>query len=61
MSNNRQNKNKKTTKHSDRIKCPMCGHVQKATVRDTMPFYTYIHTCKKCRYIITESDWEEEL
>jgi rubredoxin len=44
---------------SVKIKCPNCGHVQKSKIRKTLPFYTYIHECEKCKYVITESDWEE--
>ena len=50
--------NMKTEKHAE-IKCPQCGHVQKAKIRKTFPFYTYIHYCEKCNYVITESDWNE--
>jgi len=42
-----------------KIKCPECGQEQKAKVTKTFPFYTYIHNCKKCSYVITESDWDE--
>lgn len=42
-----------------KIKCPKCGHVQKAKIKKTFPFYIYIHYCEKCNYVITESDWEE--
>ena len=48
----------KTEKHAE-IKCPKCGYVQKAKIIKTFPFYTYIHYCEKCNYVITESDWEE--
>lgn len=46
----------KTTAES--IICPECGKVQKAKVKHTMPFDTYIHECKKCKYIIMESEWQ---
>jgi len=42
-----------------KIKCPQCGHVQDARVKKTLPFYTYIHICEKCNYVITESDFDE--
>jgi hypothetical protein len=29
-----------------------------ATVIHTVPFFTYIHNCNNCHYVITESDWE---
>ena len=41
------------------IICPECGSIELATIdTTTVPFYTYIHFCKKCEYIIMESDWE---
>mgnify|MGYP003658060963 CR=1 FL=1 len=39
------------------IKCPKCDTVQDAKVQHTTPFYTYIHTCKKCGYVIMESEF----
>ena len=48
----------KTEKHV-KIRCPICKHVQNARVRKTLPFYTYMHICKKCGYVITESEWDE--
>ena len=50
---------KKTKNKRVKIRCPKCGHVQKAWIEKTTPFYIYIHTCEKCRYTTTESDWEE--
>jgi C4-type Zn-finger protein len=44
--------------HTDIIKCPNCGEIQLAIVEHTIPFYSYIHKCTKCRYIIMESEWE---
>ena len=43
--------------HNEKIKCPECGRVQFAKVEHTFPFYTYIHTCKKCSHVIMESEW----
>jgi len=48
----------KTGKYVE-IRCPQCRHIQKARVRKTFPFYTYMHICKKCGYVITESEWDE--
>lgn len=48
----------KTEKYVE-IRCPQCGHIQKARVRKTLPFYTYVCICKKCGYVITESEWDE--
>lgn len=56
MSN--KNKKKKTRKHSDIIRCPRCGYVQRANIIRSIPFDTYIHVCVKCKYIITESEWD---
>jgi len=41
------------------IKCPECNEFQNAKVIHSEPFYTYIHTCIKCEYIIMESEWNE--
>lgn len=45
----------------ERIKCPMCDCVQDAEVvyLGWMPFPAYVHECKECRYMITESEWEK--
>ena len=45
----------KTT--TEKIICPECGKVQKAKIKHTRPFHTYIHECKKCKYNIMESEW----
>lgn len=45
--------------HKEIIKCPNCGHIREATAEMTKPFATYIHTCVKCGYVITESEWEK--
>jgi len=47
------------TEKNAKIKCPKCCYVQNAKIIKTFPFYTYIHYCKKCMYVITESDWDE--
>lgn len=55
-------KNKETSMtRSETIKCPNCGHVQKAQVtwKQGNPFPTYIHECVQCGYVIMESEWEE--
>ena len=44
--------------HEETIRCPECGKVQTAVVKHTVPFSTYIHTCKYCRHQIMESEWE---
>jgi len=48
----------KTKVHIDLIKCPSCDEIQLAVVEHTMPFYSYVHECVKCRYVIMESEWE---
>lgn len=44
--------------HSETIICPMCEELQEATVEHTIPWYSFVHECDKCGYIITESEWE---
>lgn len=44
--------------HTEKIRCPECGTVQEATVEHTVPFYSYVHHCEKCGFIIMESEWE---
>ena len=48
----KQSKNKIVT-----IICPACNQLQKAKINN-IPFATYIHKCKKCDYIIMESEWQ---
>jgi ribosomal protein L37AE/L43A len=48
-----------TMTHKVVIRCPNCIQLQNATVKHTEPFYTYIHECSNCKYVITESDWDE--
>ena len=45
------------TSHQETILCPECGSIENATVEHTEPWYTYIHNCKNCDFIIMESDW----
>lgn len=45
--------------HSEIIECPECNTNQSAIVEHTMPWWTYIHTCKKCGYLIMESEWNK--
>jgi len=39
------------------IICPNCGAIELATIEETIPFWTYIHDCTKCKFTIMESDW----
>lgn len=58
---NKNEKMKKSKKnHTEIIICPECGKKQRATVKHTIPFYSFVHYCKKCKHIITESDWINE-
>lgn len=45
--------------HKELIICPECQHQCNATVIHSVPFFTYIHHCEACNYVITESDWQE--
>lgn len=55
---NKNEKMKKSKKNNTEIiSCPECGKKQKAMVKQTIPFYSFVHYCKKCKHIITESDW----
>ena len=40
------------------IKCPECGHIQPAYIKETIIFDSYNHRCEQCDYLITESDWQ---
>jgi len=42
--------------HIEEIECPECGKREIATVKHTVPHYTYIHECA-CGYTIMESEW----
>lgn len=42
-----------------KIKCPQCGEIQEAYVKESFPFYDYTHKCEICGYWICESEWEE--
>jgi len=44
--------------HIESIVCPKCSHIEDATVDHTQPWYSYVHTCTACGYIIMESEWE---
>jgi hypothetical protein len=45
-------------KHTETIRCTECEKVQQAEVVHTFPWYTFVHTCEFCEYIIMESEWE---
>ena len=43
--------------HNETIVCPECNAIEHATVMHTVPWYSYVHECTKCGYIVMESDW----
>jgi predicted RNA-binding Zn-ribbon protein involved in translation (DUF1610 family) len=45
--------------HNEKIKCPECGKEQIGTVLHTSPWWSYVHHCEKCKYIIMESEWNK--
>jgi hypothetical protein len=44
--------------HLEIIRCPECNHLQIATIEHTAPWYSYVHECSNCKYVIMESEWE---
>lgn len=44
----------------DVIKCPECDTIQDAEIELGFIWATYIHTCKNCKYIIMESEWDSQ-
>lgn len=51
-------KSKQSKNKIEIIICPECNKLQKAKVEQIIPFPIYIHNCKKCNYIIMESEWQ---
>lgn len=47
-------------RETEKIICPNCGAVQLAEVvlYEGAPFWTYVHHCENCGYVILESEWE---
>lgn len=45
--------------HWEKIECPECSAVQWANVEHTLPWWSYVHECEKCDYVIMESEWNE--
>lgn len=45
--------------NSVRVRCPHCDRVQDAVEEYYKgdPFWTYIHICIQCKYVICESEW----
>lgn len=47
----------KIKSHLEKIRCPECKSIQVATVEHTIPFWSYVHECYRCNFIIMESEW----
>lgn len=45
--------------HKEKIQCPECDEIQEAVVEHTVIWNSYVHECKNCKYIITESEWNK--
>ena len=45
--------------HYERIICPECDKVETGKVEHTDPWWSYVHTCSCCGYVIMESEWEK--
>ena len=45
--------------HIEQIECPQCKTIQNATVEHLPPFWSYVHHCEKCKYVIMESEWQK--
>jgi len=45
--------------HIEQIECPKCKTIQNATVEHLPPFWSYVHHCEKCKYVIMESEWQK--
>ena len=44
---------------TEKIVCPNCGKTQLAEVGVNPIWNVYVHECKKCKYIIMESEWDK--
>jgi hypothetical protein len=49
----------KVTTQVEYVRCPECDTEQDARVEHTVPFFTYLHTCVSCGYLIMESEWHK--
>jgi hypothetical protein len=47
-----------TESHEEQIICPECENEQTAVVEHTIPWFSYVHVCKFCDYVIMESEWQ---
>ena len=50
--------NVKPEEHTEIIICPNCHNRQTAKVAHTQPFWSYVHECDVCDFIIGESEWD---
>lgn len=46
-------------KHTNLIECPECKRIQTAQIELTYPWFSYVHECTQCKYIIMESEWNK--
>lgn len=46
-------------KHTNLIECPECKRIQKAQIELTYPWFSFVHKCTRCKYIIMESEWNK--
>lgn len=45
--------------HMETIWCPQCETEQDAQVEETAPWWTFLHNCEECGYLIMESEWNK--
>lgn len=45
--------------HAEKIICPECQLIQTAIVEHTFPWWSYVHNCFGCKYVIMESEWQK--
>lgn len=49
----------KVISHEEKIICPECSSIETGIVKHTLPWWSYVHACKNCGYIIMESEWDK--
>lgn len=45
--------------HIETIECPECHSKEQVKIHHTELFWMYAHICNKCKYAITESEWNK--
>ena len=45
--------------HTEQVICPNCQSTESATVTHSVPFWSYVHECQRCSYLICESEWDK--